>query len=170
LLCDRQPSTQVMCGLFNSSIYGHAAHGPAARPATRPFGTAHGPHGTALTVLVPARHEGQCVSWAAGQAHYTARARHGQGRGTVAGTAPAPHSYRHGSCSGGRPSALWRPLLLVPSLRQEPRMPAHLLLVGTWQSSTRPPAHGRAPPQAGEPSTSSSPPKLSRRTGTVVSH
>jgi hypothetical protein len=54
-------------------IYGHAAHGPAARP----FGTAHGPHGTVLTVLLPAQHEGQRVSWAAGEAHDTAQARHG---------------------------------------------------------------------------------------------
>jgi hypothetical protein len=115
-------------------IYGHATHGPAAQPAARPFGTAHGPHDTALTVPVSARHEGQCVSWAAGQAHDTARARHGQGRGTVAGTVPAPRcvAYRHGSCSGGRPSALRCPLLLVPSSRQEPRTPTHLLLVGMW--------------------------------------
>jgi hypothetical protein len=49
-------------------------------------------------------------------------------------------------------------------------MLAHLLRVGTWQSSTRLPVHGRTPPQAGEPSTSNSPPKRSRRTGTAVSH
>jgi hypothetical protein len=50
----------------------------------------HGPRAarTALTVPVPARHEGQCVSRAAGQAHDTTRARHGQGRGMVAVTLP----------------------------------------------------------------------------------
>jgi hypothetical protein len=58
-------------------------HGPAARPTARPFGTAHGRHGTAGSVPVLARHEGPCGSWAAGLAHDTALARHDRHDDTV---------------------------------------------------------------------------------------
>ena len=56
-------------------IYGHAAHGPATRPTARPFGTAHGRHGTSVGAPVPARPGAPCSAWAAGLAHDTARAR-----------------------------------------------------------------------------------------------
>ena len=52
-----------------------SSHGPAARPTARPFGTAHGRHGTVVGMPVPARPGAPCSAWAAGLAHDTARAR-----------------------------------------------------------------------------------------------
>jgi hypothetical protein len=57
----------------NDCIDFQTAHGLAARP----FGTAHGRHGTACSAPVPARLEGPCSARAASLAHDTTRARHG---------------------------------------------------------------------------------------------
>jgi hypothetical protein len=95
------------------------AHGPAARPTARPFGTAHGRHGTADSVPVPARHEGPCGSWAAGLAHDTALTRHGRHGGTV----PArPHLASSPCFPTARPHLLrLRPHLL--RLTSSPLLP-----------------------------------------------
>jgi hypothetical protein len=95
------------------------AHGPAARPTAQPFGMAHGRHGTACSVPVPAQPEGQCNAWAADLAHDMARARHGQGSGTVAGTAARPAPSRPNGSFSCCPLA--QPTL--PTLHIKPQRP-----------------------------------------------
>jgi len=91
------PARTVTCMPRDGRIYGHVAHGPATRPTARPFGTAHGRHGTAGRVPVPARPGAPCSAWAAGLAHDTARARHAQNAGT------APRALAHAASGHAQP-------------------------------------------------------------------
>jgi hypothetical protein len=110
-------------------------HGPATRPTARPFGTAHGRHGTAGSVPVPARHEGPCGSWAAGLAHDTALARHDRHGGMV----PArPHL----ASSPRIPTTRSHLLRLRPHLL---RVRPHLLRLASSPSTAARRARTRAP-------------------------
>jgi hypothetical protein len=99
-----------------ASIGVQMAHGPAARPTARRFGTAHGRHDTTGSVLVPARHEGPCGSWAAGLAHDTALARYGQhGAGTATPRLLSSHPHRQTASPSPPPASSPPHLLSSPS-------------------------------------------------------